>query len=616
MADLFDKLGSTTKRLEKIEIMSRLFRSILKLKKNEKDEYESLLYCMYLCCNEIAPPYQGIELGIGDSIIMKAICESTGRKLRDIKTELTKLGDLGDVAVNCRSKQNTLFKPKPLTTKLVFETFKKIASTSGSGTQQEKVRNIQRLFVASKSSESRYIVRHLQGKLRIGVNEQTVLAALGRALAFNHFEIFDKKSKKKKLNYQKISDLENEYTAIIKQCVSELPNYEMIIEALIKYGITDLNKYCHLTSGIPIKVMLAKPTKGVSEILKRFENIRFTLEYKYDGERAQIHLLPDGSIKIFSRNAEDNTEKFPELIDSVKKFKNDDISSFIIDSEVVAYDRENDTILPFSTLMKRKRKNVNTEDIKISVCIYAFDCLLINNEPLISKPFNERRQALYNSFKAIKGEFAFAHHKDTDDPEEILEYLNQAVSIGKCEGLMVKTLDVDATYEPSKRSHNWLKCKKDYLDGVGDTLDLVVMGAFHGTGKRTGTFGSYLVGCFNDDEDVFQSCCKVATGFSDKDLEELDKEMKQYIVDKKPIDYETSYECQVWFEPKSVWELKCADLTISPTHSAAAGLAHESKGIALRFPRYMNKRDDKKPFDASTAQQIYEMYSNQAILQN
>jgi len=267
-------------------------------------------------------------------------------------------------------------------------------------------------------------------------------------------------------------------------------------------------------------------------------------------------------------------------------------------------------------LITRKRKNVNAEDITVSVCIYAFDFLLVNGEPLISKTFYERREALYKSCKEVEGVFCFAHHRDTSDPEEISEYLNQAVGVGKCEGLMVKTLDVDATYEPSKRSHNWLKCKKDYLEGVGDTLDLVVFGAFHGTGKRTGTYGSYLVGCYNEEEDVYQSCCKVGTGFKDEDLANLDKELKGYVTanGKKPMDYETTYECDVWFEPRAVWELKCADFTMSSTHSAAIGLVHETKGIALRFPRYIGKREDKRPNMATSAEQLMEMYNNQAIL--
>merc|ERR1712154_567616 len=191
---------------------------------------------------------------------------------------------------------------------------------------------------------------------------------------------------------------------------------------------------------------------------------------------------------------------------------------------------------------------------------------------------------MYDAFEPVHGEFCFAHHRDTSNPEEISEYLNQAVGVGKCEGLMVKTLDIDATYEPSKRSHNWLKCKKDYLEG-----------------------------CYNEDEDVYQSCCKVGTGFKDEDLADLDKELKGYLADKKPMDYETSYECDVWFEPKAVWEIKCADFTISATHRAAIGLVHEAKGIALRFPRFIRKRDDKPPNEATSAEQMAEMYQNQAI---
>lgn len=399
--------------------------------------------------------------------------------------------------------------------------------------------------------------------------------------------------------------------------VSQLPSYEMVIGALIEHGIEELHKHCVLTPGIPIKVMLAKPTKGIAEILKRFAGIRFTLEYKYDGERAQIHFLENGTIKIFSRNAEDNTTKFPELLATVMKFKKPSVKSFIIDSEVVAFDRTNNTILPFATLITRKRKNVRAEDVSVTVCIYAFDCLFLNGEPIIAKTFGERRAAMYDAFEPVHGEFCFAHHKDCYEPEEIAEYLNTATTVGKCEGLMVKTLDVDATYEPSRRSHNWLKCKKDYLEGVGDTLDLVVMGAFHGTGKRTGSYGSYLVGVYNDEEDAYQSCCKVATGFSDDDLKSLFAELQPHIVKngKKPSDYEAGYECEVWFEPKKVWELKCADMTISPTHQAGSGLVHEVKGIALRFPRFLNRRDDKPPSDATTATQIAEMYSNQAMLQ-
>jgi len=428
-----------------------------------------------------------------------------------------------------------MHKPQPLTVKDVFTILIKVANSAGRQSQQEKVRFIQRLFVSSREHESRYIVRHLQGKLRIGVNEQTVFAALGRACAYTppaiHPKIFDM-SKEKGYNAEKMLSLESQNTNIVKNATAQLPNYELIIPALIKYGINDLEKHCHLTPGVPILAMLATPTKGINEILKRFANMKFTLEFKYDGERAQIHLLPDGTIKIFSRNAEDNTGKFPEIIKNCKKYIKENVKSFIIDSEIVGYDQINKKLLPFQELSRRKRKDVKEEDLTIRVCIYAFDCLYMNGDSLISQPFIKRREMLHDNFIPTDNEFAFAHHKDTSDAEEIQEFLNLAVQ-QSCEGLMVKTLETDAEYEPSKRSLNWLKCKKDYLDGVGDTLDLLAMGAFYGTGKRTGVYGCYLVGCYDAESEGYQSCCKVATGINDEELQRLTDKFKELIVPKK-----------------------------------------------------------------------------------
>lgn len=259
-------------------------------------------------------------------------------------------------------------------------------------------------------------------------------------------------------------------------------------------------------------------------------------------------------------------------------------------------------------------KDVKEEDLAIRVCIYAFDCLYLNGESLISQPFMKRREMLHNNFIPTDNEFAFAHYKDTSDAEEIQEFLNLAVQ-QSCEGLMVKTLETDAEYEPSKRSLNWLKCKKDYLDGVGDTLDLLVMGAFYGIGKRTGVYGCYLVGCYDAESEGYQSCCKVATGFSDEELLRLTEKLKPLVVAKKPMEYQSNLECDIWVEPKIVIEVKCADFTISPLHMAAVGSVNETKGIALRFPRYIKEREDKNIDQCTTSEQVVEFYQKQVQLQ-
>jgi len=610
LANMFVQLEENSKRLAKIDLLSKTFRSVIALSP------KILTEVIYLCINEYAPTYEGLELGIGDQVIMKALAESTGRNMKDLKADYVEEGDLGKVALKSRSNQKTMFPPPPLDTKGVFDKLKKIAKTSGNKAQGEKVRVMQGLFVSAKGPECKFVVRHLQGKMRMGLAEQTVISALGRALAFTPTAVDPPiLDMSKKLGVEKMYALECRYTNILKQVISEMPNWEAVVKALIKHGIEKIHLYCHLTPGYPIKAMLAKPTTGIQEILKRFADMKFTLEYKYDGERAQIHLMKNGKFAFFSRNAEDNSTKFPDLVDTIKGFCKPHVKSFILDSEVVAYDRVKKQILPFQVLAHRKRKDAHLSEITIQLCIYAFDLLYMNDQPLIRKPFGERRRIMYESFIPKEGQFQFADHKDSANPEEIETYLGKSIE-DQCEGLMVKTLWKEATYEPSRRSHNWLKCKKDYLDGCGDSLDLVVIGAFFGTGKRTGKYGSFLAACYDPDDDYYQSICKIGTGFKDEDLENHYNSLSKIVKPKKPSNYmvSDSFNCDVWFDAVQVWEVKCADLTISPNHMAGVGRVHESKGIALRFPRFIRLREDKPAEEATTGEQVAELYLGQANL--
>ncbi|ORY59234.1 uncharacterized protein BCR38DRAFT_376433 [Pseudomassariella vexata] len=633
----FSLIEMTSKRLEITEHCSLFLRQILRLTPDD------LLPTILLMINKLAPDYAGIELGIGESLIMKAIGETTGRSLQVIKGDQKEIGDLGLVAVKSRSKQGTMFKPKALTVRGVHKGLMDIATVSGNGAQGRKVDGIKKLLASADvhsagkadinkdkggPSEAKFIVRFLEGKLRLGLAEKTVLVSIAQAMIIHEIE--------KKGQVPDTTDMEKA-ESMLKTVYSELPSWDAIVPAMLKNGIMKLNESCKLQPGVPLKPMLAKPTKAITEVLDRFENQAFTCEYKYDGERAQIHYVakdhankyidgvPDaakeaakGVASIFSRNSEDLSKKYPDILSKLHTWVKDDTKSFVLDCETVAWDVEEKKVLPFQQLMTRKKKDVKIEDVKVKVCVFAFDLLFFNGEAIVKKSLRERRELLHKAFTPVEGEFTFATHMDGQELEEIQVFLDESVK-ASCEGLMVKMLDgSESGYEPSKRSRNWLKIKKDYLSGVGDSLDLVVLGAYYGKGKRTSVYGAFVLACYNSNTETYETVCNIGTGFSEQVLEELHTVLSETVIDRPKPFYSHSaggqHQPDVWFEPRYVWEVKTADLTLSPRYKAGCQEGVDpsgQKGISLRFPRFIKIRDDKKPDEATSSRQVAEMYRKQ-----
>lgn len=612
ITSVLDKIEQESGRLKMTAIVSEFYLEVLE----QFPDPEKLVRIVYLFINRLGPDYEpDLELGLGETLLIKAISECYGRAPSKIKKDYQEVGDLGLVAQKSRSGQPTMFKPASLDIDVVFENLTSIAKSTGKDSQARKIGIINKMLTAcdAKTSEAKFLIRSLEGKLRIGLAEKTVLVAL--AQAFLNFE----NKTKKKISPESLAKAED----VIREAFSLIPNYEIVIKNAHKYGIMKLLDHCQLTPGVPLKPMLAKPTKSIGEVLDRFQGEEFTCEYKYDGERAQVHLLPNGEVRVYSRNSEDMSERYPDLLSIVKDFikETNELANaetpklMILDCEAVAWDREKNKILPFQVLSTRKRKDVDEKDIKVHICLFAFDLLLYNGQSLITKLFADRRAVLHENFAPLEGKFQFATAKDSSDLDELQAFLDKSVK-DLCEGLMVKMLHgPDSYYEPSKRSRNWLKLKKDYLAGVGDSLDLVVVGAYVGKGKRTGSYGGFLLASYNDDTGEYETTCKIGTGFSDEDLVSLYTKLKPTEISQpKPFYvYDTKNSNavpDVWLEPTTLFEVLTADLSLSPIYKA--GHLEYGKGISLRFPRFIRVRDDKGVEDATTSTQVAEFYERQA----
>ncbi|CAH0522104.1 unnamed protein product [Peronospora belbahrii] len=399
-----------------------------------------------------------------------------------------------------------------------------------------------------------------------------------------------------------------------------------------------------------------------------------TCEYKYDGARVQVHLssLDDSSTysvrRIFSRNMEDVTEKFSSLLDVLVKRVTAHNSkaqgsafgkSLIVEGEVVALDRQTGTFRPFQVLQTR----TTTE-----FCLFLFDLLAVDGINLLQENLRKRRALLHDLLEEESGYVEFVKHLDIslasgenvlieEDVAEKMDTetahvaklvqncLEKAVASG-CEGLMVKALDgIDSAYKAGRRSFSWMKLKHDYLldhstrskrksaavrgSGNGtflvDTLDLVPIGAFYGKGQRTGVFGSFLMAAYNSTSGKFETIGKVGTGFSHSHLTEVAARLCKQVLpatDEVPEQYQSysirSRHPDVWLSPAEVWEIKATQLIKSPSYTcgaidsvdvATAGIPR--KGLALRFPRFVRYRPDKKPLQATDSEQVMELYQQQ-----
>ncbi|CAK92216.1 unnamed protein product (macronuclear) [Paramecium tetraurelia] len=604
MAELYEQVGEIKGQNSKDAIKELVAKLFIRIMKENREEFVPAYLFSIL---KLGPDYESWELGIGQGIIVKSISAVSGKSEKQVRELMNTLGDLGLAIEKSKSTQTSLNKffvsqsvkeEVKLTMIQVFNTLQQLQKQEGTGSSLEKERILTGLLRMAKPIEAKYIIRFIEKNLKIGAAEKTMQAALARA-----FQLYHK------------GNVEGDYESIINQALCECPNYKKIIDTLFSIqSLKEVPELCHIIPGVPCKPMLAKPMKSIQMIFQRFENMKFTCEYKYDGLRGQIH-FENGQVSIFSRNLENMTQTYPDIVNYVHTHYQH-LDGFIIDSEIVAYDVANNRILPFQTLTSRAKKNVDQNQIEIQVCLYIFDLLYLNKQSYLKETLEKRRQTLRETFKEEEGKLKFATSRDSENFEEIEEFLLNSIKMG-CEGLMIKTLEINSQYEPAKRSFNWLKLKKDYLDnGLSDTFDLVPIGACYGTGKRKGFYGSYLLACYNEDMDQYETTCKIGTGFSDENLEKFFQFFQEYLIPHPLSEYKCDgVNMDVWFSPVVVWEIKSADIQISPIYSACSTILQlNNKGVGLRFPRLIKVREDKKPNEATSSQFLYDVYKQQAVV--
>ncbi|KAK4074075.1 hypothetical protein Trihar35433_3549 [Trichoderma harzianum] len=671
----FVLVSATTSRIKIVDTLVNFLRILI------EGDPSSLLPAVWLATNSISPPYISMELGLGGSAISKALRQACGLDNRSLKAIYDKYGDPGDVAFEAKKKQSfTLRKPKPLTIKGVYQSLVKIATTHGQGSGEIKQRIVDRLLQDARGGEeSRFIVRTVSQYLRIGAVKTTMLIALSRAFSLSKApgSEYDTKNitELSKLKKEELAEVWSKAEEIVKASFARHPNYNDLVPALLDVGVCEeLLLRCGLTLHVPLRPMLGSITRDLSEMLTKLQGRDFACEYKYDGQRAQVHCDEKGKVSIFSRHLELMTEKYPDLVELVPKIRGEGIGSFIMEGEVVAVDRETGELKSFQTLTNRARKDVAIGDIKIDVCLFAFDLMYLNGQSLLDRSFRERRELLRSLFIEVPHHFTWVKSLDatSGDSEAVLDFFKSALE-NKCEGIMVKILDnipdlplvevgpeqpledpeklslpktktkgkgkttnatkgdgdekpaksrrkpLLATYEPDKRLDSWLKVKKDYNSSF-DTLDMIPVAGWHGQGRKAKWWSPILMAVRNEESGTLEVVCKCISGFTDTfykankefyDNGEESGEPKNTKLQKPSFIEYYGPSPDVWFEPQEVWEMAFADITLSPVYTAAIGLVSDERGLSLRFPRFLKKRDDKGIDEASTNEFLANLWRKQ-----
>ena len=565
-AEYFAKIEGTSSRLSMSALAAELFS------KCGKEEISPLVYMIE---GNVAPAYEGLDMGIGEKLAMRAIAQTAGYSEKVVAAEYRKCGDLGGAAETLLSKkaQRSLYS-EPNSLSKVYSTFVKIAGLSGSGSQESKISLLSELFSSATPLEAKYIVRFCLGKLRLGIADPSIIDALS---------MLKKGDKQDKACLERAFNLSSDLGAVAEEYIAG----------------NDLKNFCARPFK-PIRPALAERLPNAAEIVRRMG--KCAVEAKYDGLRMQVH-VSGGEVEIFSRKLEKMTHMFPEIVEAAGKLP---VKSAIFEGEALAYNAAEKKYYSFQQTIQRKRKyGVEKMSRDFPLKLFVFDLLYRDGKDLTLEKYSKRRSELEKLFSGKGGVLVPSELIITDSAKKLQEYFQRSVLEG-LEGIIAK--DLEQPYIAGARKFAWIKLKKSYGE-LADTVDVVIVGYYQGKGsRREFQFGGLLAAVQNDDTGRLETIAKIGSGFSEDEMRELEKMLSEIRTTERPKELDTRLDADFWVKPKYVISVAADEITLSPMHTC--GMAGGT-GYALRFPRMVSFREDKAPADATTTKEIIEMFDMQ-----
>jgi DNA ligase 1 len=572
VAEAYRDLEAATGRLALIDRLAALIT---------QTPAELLPTVCYLCQGIIAPEFAGVELGVAEKLAARAVATATGATVEQVHTAARQTGDLGQATEQLLAEA-AAGRPAMLDVAMVVDTLRQTAAAEGQGSQARKLELLGWLLGRATPLEARYLLRLVTGTLRLGVGTPTILDALATVHAGGRKQ-----------------------RPLLERAYNICCDLGLVAKTLIEGGLEAVESM-RVRPGNPVRAMLAQRLSSPLEILARFGGT-CAAEYKYDGVRVQVHRTADGQIELFTRRLERIATQFPDMV----KLLDSGIRprEAILEGEVVAFDPTSGELRPFQDVMFRRRKHGIGEAVRdVPVSLFCFELLYADGEDLTRLPYPTRRARLAEAITPSE-RLRLSTAIQVSDEASLEAAFQQAVTDG-CEGLLCKSLSPTAGYQAGARGWLWIKLKRDYRTELSDTIDLVVVGALYGRGRRAGIYGALLLAAYDPAADVFRATTKCGTGFSDAELAALPERLAPLAREEAPARVDPGHaEADVWFEPALVAEILSAELTLSPRYSAAWGKLKEDSGLALRFPRFTGRwRDDKAPEDATTTDELVAMY--------